>query len=90
MLLEVSLAAVRPHLRRAFGNSVKYYLTDCPEQRLLCVGGWCNLITVELVQLTEYAIMNTIALIARFGQAAFAVMVTTASVLVFQFALLAG
>jgi hypothetical protein len=34
--------------------------------------------------------MNIIDLIARFGQAAFAVMVTTTSVLVFQFALLAG
>jgi hypothetical protein len=34
--------------------------------------------------------MNTIDLIARFGQAAIAVIVTTASVFVFQFALLAG
>jgi hypothetical protein len=38
----------------------------------------------------EYANMNTIYLTTRFAQAAFAVMVTTASVLVFQFALLAG
>jgi hypothetical protein len=34
--------------------------------------------------------MNAINLIARFGQAASAVMVTTAAVLVFQLALLAG
>jgi hypothetical protein len=34
--------------------------------------------------------MNVNNLTARFSQAAFAVMVTTASVLVFQFALLAG
>ena len=34
--------------------------------------------------------MNAINLTARFAQAAFAVMVTTASVLVFQFALLMG
>jgi hypothetical protein len=34
--------------------------------------------------------MNTINLVGRFGQAAFAVVVTTASVLVFQLALLAG
>lgn len=34
--------------------------------------------------------MNTIDLIARLGQVAFAVIVTTASVLAFQFALLVG
>lgn len=69
---------------------VKFYLTDGQELRLLCARGRCNLITVRSAQSTEYAIMNTIDLIARFGQATFAVMVTTASVLIFQFALLAG
>jgi hypothetical protein len=71
-------------------NSVKVYLTDGQVLRLLCVGGWCNLGTVRSAQPMEYAIMNTIYLTTRFAQAAFAVMVTTASVLVFQFALLAG
>jgi hypothetical protein len=60
------------------------------ELRLLCVGGQFNLITVRSAQPTEYTIMNVINLTARFAQGAFAVMVTTASVLVFQFALLVG
>jgi hypothetical protein len=69
---------------------VKFYLTDGQVLRLLCVRRGCNLITVRSIQPTEYAIMNTTDLIARLGQAAFAVIVTTASVFAFQFALLAG
>lgn len=78
--------------RQALGSieDVKFYLTGGQVLRLLCERRRCNLITVPSAQSTEYAIMNTIDLIARFGQAAFAVMATTASVLIFQFALLAG
>ena len=71
-------------------SGVKFYLTLGQELRLLYVRTRRNLIIVRSDQPTEYANMNAINLIARFGQAAFAVMVTTASVLVFQLALLAG
>ncbi len=71
-------------------SSVKFYLTLGQVMRLLSTGRRRNLIIVRSDQPTEYANMNTINLVGRFGQAAFAVMVTTASVLVFQLALLAG
>jgi hypothetical protein len=69
---------------------VKFYLTNGQVLRLFRERRRCNLITVTSAQSTEYAIMNAIDFIARFGQAAFAVIVTTAYVLIFQFALLAG
>jgi hypothetical protein len=71
-------------------NSVKFLLTDRQELRLLRMGGRCNLSIVRSAQQTEYAIMNNIPLIERLAEAALAVGVTTASVVVLQLALLAG
>jgi hypothetical protein len=39
----------------ARGNSVKFYLTEGQQLRLLCVGAQCNLFTVRSIQLTENA-----------------------------------
>jgi hypothetical protein len=50
----------------------------------------CNLVSIRSAQPTEYAVMKDIDLIERLAQAALAVGVTTASVIVLQFALLAG
>jgi hypothetical protein len=69
---------------------VKFYLTNGQVWRLLCIGGRCNLNTVRSNQSTEYAHMNNIQVIERFVQALLAVIATAASVLVFQFAMLAG
>ena len=70
---------------------VKFYLTDHQELRLLRVGGRCNLVTVESDQLTEYAVMNnTTPLIEKLAEAALAVGVTAAAVVVLQLAMLAG
>jgi hypothetical protein len=69
---------------------VKCYLTAGQGLRLLSLRSRCSVISTRSAKPTEYALMNTIDLIARFGQAAFAVIVTIASVLVFQIALLAG
>lgn len=77
-------------LLEPFRNSVKFYLTDHQVLRLLCIRGGCNLITVRSAQQTEYAVMNNIPLIERLAEAALAVGVTTASVIVLQLALLAG
>ena len=70
-------------------NSVKVYLTDHQGLRLLCIGGRCNLVTVREAYSLENAMRNE-TLTVRIAQALFAVGVTTASVLVFQFAMLVG
>ena len=57
--------------------------------RLLCIGGRCNLNTVRSIQSTENAMTNEIITV-RVAQALLAVTATAASVLVFQFAMLAG
>ncbi len=69
---------------------VKVNLTDDQVLRLLLVRWWCNLISVQSDKPMEYAIMNDIPLIERLAEAALAVAVTTASVVVLQLALLAG
>jgi hypothetical protein len=71
-------------------DRVKHYLTDPQEHRLLCVSSRFNLISVQSDRPTEYATMNHIPLIERLAEAALAVGVTTASVVVLQLALLAG
>ena len=69
---------------------VKYYLTDSKGLSLLCIGGRCNLLAVRSIQSTEYAHMNNIQVVTRFAQGLLAAGVTTAAVLVFQFAMLVG
>ena len=70
-------------------NSVKVCLTARQVLRLLCIGGRCNLNTVRSIHSKENAMTNE-TLGVRVAQALFAVGVTTASVLVFQFAMLVG
>jgi hypothetical protein len=69
-------------------NTVKVSLTESQVLRLLCIGGRCNLSTVRSIS-KENHVTNEI-LAARIAQALFAVGVTTASVLVIQFAMLVG
>ncbi len=76
--------------RPASRSTLKFYLTDDHVSCLLCIGGQCNLFTVRSIQSTEYAHMNNIKLIERVAEGLLAFGVTAASVLVFQFAMLAG
>jgi len=89
--VERLVASPRSTTQRVEGGlRVKYYLTTGQGLRLLCLRRRCSLVATRSAKPAEYAIMNTIDLIARLGQATFAVIVTIASVLVFQIALLAG
>jgi hypothetical protein len=104
VVLVASTGALRHDERRALGadrheiaahpgarpkNNVKVYLTDDQVLRLLCIGERCNLGIVRSIQLMETHMNNEI-LAVRVAQALLAVGVTTASVLVFQFAMLVG
>jgi hypothetical protein len=63
---------------------VKFYLTDRQELGLLCVGGRCNLLTLDPFNQRRTQMTNQIYLIARVAQGLLAVSATIASVLVFQ------
>jgi hypothetical protein len=78
--------------RGEFGDSrhVKFYLTGSKGLSLLCMCGRCNLSTLRSIQSTEYAHMNNIQVIKRVAEGLLAVAATGVSVLVFQFAMLAG
>ena len=69
---------------------VKFYLTGPQGLSWLCIGGRRNLPTARSIQSTEQAHMNNIQVITRFAQGLLAAGVTTAAVLVFQFAMVAG
>ena len=69
---------------------VKVYLTNDQVLSLLRIGARRNLWTVRSIQSTEQAHMNNIQVITRFAQGLLAAGVTTAAVLVFQFAMVAG
>jgi hypothetical protein len=69
---------------------VKLYLTDGQRLSLLCVGGGCNLAAVRKIQSTEHVHMNNVQVVTRVAEGLLAVAATGVSVLVFQFAMLAG
>jgi hypothetical protein len=58
--------------------------------RLLCVGARRNLVTFERFNQRSIQMSNPIHFIAQFAQALLAVAATSVSMLVLQFALLAG
>src|SRR5580704_1323205 len=74
------------------GNSrrVKFYLTDSQGLSLLCMSGRSKLSTVRKIQSLEHMHMNNIQVITRVAEGLLAVAATGVSVLVFQFAMLAG
>jgi hypothetical protein len=69
---------------------LKGYLTDDQVSHLLRIDRRCNLLAVRSIQSTEYAHMNNIQVIERVAKGVLAVTATVVSVLVFQFAMLAG
>jgi hypothetical protein len=69
---------------------VKFYFTDSKGLSLLCMGDRRKLSTVRSIQSAEHAHMNNIQVVTRFAQGLLAASVTTAAVLVFQFAMLVG
>jgi hypothetical protein len=86
------MQSVRPEAAAATGNSrrVKFYLKVGQGLSLLCISGRSRLLTVRKIQSVEHVHMDNIQVITRVAEALLAVAATGVSVLVFQFAMLAG